>query len=147
MQIEIVGRNLPGRSCGPRYHNIHVGIQRRRDVVELVPGDAASARWSFECEIFEDGERRDFRGPHIQGKRGVRFIYLSWGVVTDTGEFEMFRRAKLQLNAIEPNTLLRAARDDARLVGVVNLTDERGNPTCASLRPPQIKWSAVEGKS
>ena len=144
MRIEIVGRNLPGLSCGPRYHNIHVGIQRRREVVELVPGDASSARWSFECETAEDDDSFDVRGPFIHGKRGERFIYLSWGIVSVSGEFEMFRRAKLQLNAIDSETLRRAACDHGRLVGVVNLTDERGNPTCASLRPPHAQWSAAD---
>src|SRR5438477_5360154 len=147
MRIEIVGRNLPGLSCGPRYHNIHVGIQRRREVVELVPGDASSARWSFECETAEDDDSFDVRGPFIHGKRGERFIYLSWGIVSVSGEFEMFRRAKLKLDGIEPGTLRKAARDRGRLVVVVNLTDTKGNPACAVLRPPQIEWSAEDRES
>jgi len=147
MQIEIVGRNLPGRSCGPRYNNIYVGIQRRREVLDLVPGDANSARWNFDCETTERADGVDFRGPYIQGKPGERFIYLSWGTVSETGKFEMFRRAKLQLNAVDADTLRRAVLENARLVVAVNLTDNKGNPACAVLNPPQIAWSAGHEES
>ena len=48
--IEIVGKNMPGRRCGPNpqgemYENIHVGMRNGREVVDLVPGDAPSAPW------------------------------------------------------------------------------------------------------
>jgi Family of unknown function (DUF5990) len=53
MFVEILGTNFPGRSCGcgPEgevYENIHVGIGMQREPVELVPGDAPSARWRIE---------------------------------------------------------------------------------------------------
>jgi hypothetical protein len=52
MIVEILGSDLPGRRCGPApdgsyYMNIHVGLARRTETVNLVPGDAASARWTF----------------------------------------------------------------------------------------------------
>jgi Family of unknown function (DUF5990) len=31
------------------------------------------------------------------------------------------------------------------LVGRVGLTDPKGNPVCASVRPPLIEWSAGTG--
>jgi Family of unknown function (DUF5990) len=96
VQIRILGTQLPGRECGasenfPGYSNIHVGVQRknRRDeLLDLHPGDAASAEWTLDCSV--DGT--DIRGPHIQGRPGERFIYLSWGTVDDDGRFTLFRR-------------------------------------------------------
>jgi hypothetical protein len=83
----------------------------------------------------------DVTGPYIQGRRGGRFIYLSWGTVDDAGAFTLFRRAKLMLDAVEPATL-DAARRYGRLIARLNLTDAKGHPLCAAVRPPLISWSA-----
>lgn len=53
----------------------------------------------------------------------------------------MFRRAKLRLDAV-PAEVLRSAEEQGVLVARVGLTDAKGNPTCASVGPPLIKWSA-----
>ena len=42
LHLQIVGQNLPGRQF-ERYQAVHVGIQRRSDVIDVVPGDAAKA--------------------------------------------------------------------------------------------------------
>jgi Family of unknown function (DUF5990) len=147
VQIRIVGTQLPGRECGagdnfPGYSNIHVGVQRknRRDeLLDLHPGDAASAEWTLECSV--DGS--DVRGPHIQGPPGERFIYLSWGSVDDSGRFTMFRRAKLMLADVPPDVLV-AAATSGTLVGTLGLTDAKGHPLCARVKPPMIRWSSTE---
>ena len=82
------------------------------------------------------------RGPFISGPPGGRFIYLSWGVVDQPGTFEMFRRAKLMFDGIPPE-VLNAARTSGVLVGRLGLTDAKGNPTCAAVRPPLITWSST----
>ena len=82
----------------------------------------------------------DFRGPAVQGKRGERFIYLTWGNVDATNGFEMFRRAKLMLDRIDPELIESAARD-GRLAATVDLTDDRGGPRCARVDPPALAWS------
>jgi len=146
VQIRIEGHDLPGISCGPSpdspggYHNIHVGVQRRdrRDeLLGLVRGDAPSAMWTLECSV----AGMDLKGPYIQGPPGGRFIYLSWGTVNSGNTFKLFRRAKVWLDAIPPDVLERAA-DAGVLVGRLGLTDAKGNPTCAAVRPPAIEWSA-----
>jgi Family of unknown function (DUF5990) len=147
VQIRIVGTQLPGRECGagdnfPGYSNIHVGVQRknRRDeLLDLHPGDAASAEWTLDCSV--DGS--DVRGPHIQGPPGERFIYLSWGSVDDSGRFTMFRRAKLMLADVPPDVLV-AAATSGTLVGTLGLTDAKGHPLCARVKPPMIRWSSTE---
>jgi hypothetical protein len=151
VQIRIEGSDLPGSSCGPSpdrpggHHNIHVAVQRRGrpgELLDLVPGDAPSATWTLDCQAVATTSGCDFKGPHIQGPPAGRFIYLSWGTVDDAGEFSMFRRAKLWLDAI-PGEVIEAAVDGGALVGRLGLTDGKGNPICASVRPPQIEWSAA----
>lgn len=84
----------------------------------------------------------DIKGPYIHGRPGGRFIYLSWGTVDDTGAFTMFRRAKLQLDAVDPATL-DAARRYGRLIARLKLTDTNGHPLSAAVRPPLISWRAA----
>jgi len=146
VQIRIIGTQLPGRECVggdnfPGYSNVHVGVQRknRRDeLLDLHPGDAASAEWTLECSV--DGT--DVRGPHIQGRPGERFIYLSWGSVDDDGRFNLFRRAKLMLADVPPDVLAAAAASGT-LEGTLGLTDAKGHPLCARLKPPGIHWRCV----
>jgi hypothetical protein len=86
----------------------------------------------------------DLKGPYIQGPPGGRFIYLNWGTVDAPGTFTMFRRAKLRLDAV-PADVLRSAHEQGTLVARVILTDSNGNPTCASVGPPHLAWSATSG--
>lgn len=125
MRLIIRGHQLPGLTCGP-YRNIHVGLQVKSQPVDLVPADAAAAEWVTEIRT-DDG---DFRGPAVQGKRGERFVYLTWGTV-DGDAFSMFRRAKLMLAELPA--------DAAEVTVDVDLTDESGMPRCARLRQPAIR--------
>jgi hypothetical protein len=50
----------------------------------------------------------------------------------------MFRRAKLCLEAVPPEVMA-AAFDIGALVGRLGLTDDKGWPLCASVRPPRIE--------
>lgn len=119
-------------------------MQRRAKPTELlglVSGGAHEATWTLECEPVETTEGYDLKGPYIQGPPGARFIYLSWGDVDAEGHFEMFRRAKLWVNALPIETVQRAI-STGTLTGRLGLTDRAGNPLCASVRPPLIEWSA-----
>jgi hypothetical protein len=151
VQIRIEGSDLPGSSCGPSpdspggYQNIHVGVQRRGRLAELlglVPGDAPSADSTMDCTVTRTSDGIDVKGPYIQGPPGGRFIYLSWGTVDDTAGFTLFRRAKLWLDTVPPAVLDRAL-ELGLLVGRLGLTDRKGNPRCAAVRPPVIDWSAA----
>ncbi len=144
MRVAIVGFNLPGstfcRPDGSPMVNVHVGVQHRRDPAELVRADSIEARWYAEVEVIERDGGFDFKGPVVQGKLGERFIYLTWGEVHPGARFEQFRRAKLMLNRIEPETL-GAARRSGHLVARVDLTGPDGGPRCARVDPPAIAWS------
>ena len=79
----------------------------------------------------------------MQGRRGERFVYLTWGDVGIDGTFAMFRRAKLMLSQLAPAVAARAA-DDPDQVGVaadVQLSDRFGHPRCARVDPPAVTWS------
>jgi hypothetical protein len=147
MEVRIVGVELPGRTCadprpgGLEYENVHVGVQRREDVVDFIPGDAPDAAWNFTVDTVTKDGSLDLRGLFVQGKRGDRFLYLSWGTVDDANHFEMFRRAKLMFDAV-PDEVLRSAQAlGHRLVGTVNMTHDDGMPRCAAVRPPVIEWT------
>jgi hypothetical protein len=136
MRLEIRGRDLPGSSYAG-HERIGVGLQVRSEPDAVVPGDAASARWETDVTVV-DG---DFRGPAVQGRRGERFVYLTWGDLSDGG-FEMFRRAKLMLSRVDPAVIEDATAEGFRLVAEVVLTDDRGGPRCARVDPPAVHWSA-----
>jgi hypothetical protein len=147
MRLRIVGTDLPGRTftdagyseCS--WHNVHVGVQRRREVVDLVPGDAPRAVFDVDIDLRtgRDGEP-DPSGPFVHGRPGERFVYLSWGDVAPDGSFEMFRRIKLWLRGLDPALLEQAADEGRRLEAQLSLTDCRGGPRCGGLKPDAVSW-------
>jgi len=148
MHVRIEGHTLPGRTAAPRdahrcYPGVHVAVQLRKDPWEPVPADAESAEWSFDVTTRPgDDGGVDVGGPYVHGRKGDRFLYLTWGAVDDKGGFEMFRRAKLHFADVGPDLLRQAATDpDATLVARLGLTDGRGDPLCARVRPPVVTWS------
>ena len=142
LRVRIEGTSLPGRAfC--EHRDVHVGVQYRSDAVGLVPGDAAEATFEFDVDILPDDTAGwDFRGPYVHGKRGERFVYLTWGDHPPGGDFTMFRRAKLHLSCLDPNVITAASEPGNSLVARLALTDARGGPRCASLRPPALSWTA-----
>ncbi len=150
--IRIEGFNLPGRRCvglpgiaKPVYENVHVGVQQGRDVVNRVPGDAATASWELELAVVtgRDGNP-DLRGPWVHGKPGDRFLYLSWGECDALGHFDSFRRAKLMLGTIDAALVHEAVAGGSVITARLPLTDARGGPICAAVRPPTIQWSLAD---
>ena len=145
IRVVIIGFDLPGRTfCRPdgsALDDVRVGLQLRRDACDLVPGDADEARWEVDLDVVELEDSFDFRGAAVQGKRGDRFIYLTWGNVDPQGEFEMFRRAKLMLNRVDP-AVMQSAANSGRLEARLGLTGDDGGPRCARVDSPTISWSA-----
>jgi len=128
VRIVIEARDLPGRRFAS-YDDVHVALQVGTEPADPVPGDAASARWETVVRVV-DG---DVRGPAVHGRRGERFLYLTWGS-PGGGGWGMFRRAKLML-ADAPLV------EHGTVVASVSLTDERGGPRCARIAPPAISWT------
>ena len=143
MRIVIEGHDLPGAdfvSDGVALHNVHVAVQIGKEPVSPVRGDARAARWDVDVRGVFDDAGPDLRGPAVHGKKGERFLYLTWGDVGADGSVSMFRRAKLMVGDIDPEMLVAAIRDDGALVASLSLTDQCGGPRCARVRPPAINW-------
>ena len=146
MRVVIEGVDLPGRTfCDPdgrRLDDVCVGIQVGQEPCELVRGDAIAAHWDLDVRVvLGSDESVDFRGPAVHGKRGDRFLYLTWGNVNNHGIFEMFRRAKLMLNHIDLELVSSAEREQRPLVGTVRLREAHGGPRCARVDPPDLVWT------
>lgn len=140
MQVRIVGHDLPGgrfghqdQSGGPCYAQIHVGIQRKGDVEQLV--SATADRAVFDLELRPKGDQ-DAVGPHAQGRPGERFVYLVW---VHGSHREMFRRAKLMISDV-PGDVWRAGVAGEPIEAVLRLTDSCGGPLCARVPPELVTW-------
>jgi hypothetical protein len=129
IELVIRGTELPGR------RDPHVALQVGREPVGAVPGDAPAATWTTQLRLVAAADGTpDVRGPAVQGRKGERFVYLTWGEVPSAGAFVMVRRAKLMLAS-----LLEAA-PLARAVATVKLTDERGRPRAARVPVSDVRW-------
>ncbi len=141
--VRIECHNLPHPSvCGG--NRLLLGTQLRKaphDVIEVAPGGTAT--FDAELEIVTTDGTHDQRGPFVQGRKGDRFLYLTWGngAGDEPGDdFGMFRRAKLKLNDLT-DAQLDAAAAGKTIVASVDGTLPDGTPACAGLKPPQIEWS------
>jgi hypothetical protein len=135
MNIVVRGTEPPGRTFAA-YGDVYVGVQVGRDPDGMVPADSPSPEWPLTVRMV-DG---DFRGPAVHGKRGDRFLYVTWGDRAG-GVFHMFRRGKLMLDRIDPAVVASAVESGGTLVATVSLTDEKGGPRCARYDPPAIAWT------
>jgi hypothetical protein len=134
VKLLVVGTDGPGRTFAG-YRDVRVGLQVRKEVVDVVRGDVPRAEWAVEVSVDDAGV---LRGPAIHGGREERFLYLSWL----DGE-QMFRRAKLQLDAVPAALVAKASAKDRVLVAELSMRDVKGEPICASVRPPRIRWSVA----
>jgi hypothetical protein len=145
VRIRIEGHDLPGRPGAPqaeqlRLNRVHVGVQRRTEVVGRVPVHEERAVWDLDVATREVDGFIDVGGPWVHGRPGARFLYLSWGAV-DGEAFAMFRRAKLMFGDVPGGLLRSAAEGTGTLVGRLGLTDADGGPRCARVRPPDLTWT------
>lgn len=147
MRVRIEGYDFPGRTfCDPGgepYDDVRVGIQIRKNPEQLIPADADEAQWETDITVTYGPDGLDFKGPAVHGRRGDRFIYLTWGNTVASGDFDMFRRAKLMLNRIDPELVHAADRHTHQLLARVSLSDDHGHPRCARVDPPDITWSVA----
>jgi hypothetical protein len=148
LTIRLVCTDLPGTRFIDPYAQepgvlepVYLGIQKGKEVIETIPGDAKKAVFqpTFRVKRLEDGTV-DFLGPFAQGKRGQRFVYLSWGVLTREGEFRMFRRAKIQLSPLTWKIVQAHITAGQPIVARLTLTDSKGCPLCATVKQPHIHW-------
>lgn len=137
--IEVRCERIPSACAGVP---VYLGIQSGRDVVQIVPGKIGRVLFAPEFRLKDKGDQPNFLGPFAQGSRDERFIYLSWGHGKTGPHFKMFRRLKLHLSHLRWSHLETAASRNAPLRVTIDLTDECGNPRCASVRSdhPAVAW-------
>ena len=137
MRIIIEGHDLPGTefvSDGVPLHNVHVAVQVGKEPIDPVRGNADGARWEIEVRTVVVDGGMDLRGPAVHGRKGERFLYLTWGDVGAGDSFAMFRRAKLMIEDIEPEMLAAAATRRRRPRRLALIVRRAWMPT---LRPGQ----------
>lgn len=139
-ELRIYGENLPGSRFGD-YTKVRIGIQKGEEIEQDVSGDADRAVFTATLQVkrnMKDG-RPMFTGPYVFGPSTGRFLYLSWGERKE-GKWEMFRRAKIPLNSLGWDLIMKAIDSGQPIELAVNLTDAKGGPTCGGLKDPSMRW-------
>jgi hypothetical protein len=130
--VRINAHNLPTTWC--REHGVtQLGLSRAKEIVGGVPTDQPDAEFTLTVDVVRKADSLDFRGPHVFGRPGERFLYLNWTGGTGGG------RIKLQLVPIDTE-LIEPALTGGTLVADLNLTGSKGGPVYASVRPPTLTW-------
>ncbi|MEP6756419.1 MAG: DUF5990 family protein [Chthonomonadales bacterium] len=126
--------NVPS-VAGTVFHGLRLGIQRDQQVIEDVPADGSDVAFRAPITVKHlDGGGHDFAGKFVHGPKTERFFYLNWGAHAPMG-WHGVRRAKLQLRDM-PSLL--AERTEAEVW--INMTDAKGCPLCATIKPSFIRW-------
>jgi Family of unknown function (DUF5990) len=137
--IQLHCSNFPGLAFD--FHaNVHLGVQRGDETIWETPGDATACTFDLPVEV---GENKDglpnFLGPFVHGPVGGRFLYLVW--FNKMGGLKSgFRRAKINLQHLGWQAINEAVLAEKPIGAQINLTDKKGGPVCASLKPEQINW-------
>ncbi len=117
------------------------GLQSRHGVDAPVPA-SKSTDFVAAVELRSTDAGIDFAGDHVHGRRGDRFMYLSWGLPDQAEPFVMFGRAKIKLAHIPPDLLNMAVEGQHPLRAKFRATNPNGQPTTGTIKPAAIHWTA-----
>lgn len=140
VRIEITCTESPGLQAHGFSH-VHLGIQQDQTTVELQPADRSEitfrpvlrVRWNA------DGSP-NFLGPFSQGPKSGRFIYLVWADAPGSRPKHFFGRIKLLLQHISREDIERAVKHGNVIRVKFRLTDGKGKPVFASVKPGWAEW-------
>lgn len=138
LRVVLVVSPLP-QGCGPGAGTLSLGLQSGRD--GLVRGEHTDDRARFEVEIraVSTPDGLDFLGPLVHGKRGDRFMYLSWGHADGPNQHRGFRRLKVYLSPVTrsgwsaPGLTEELAATGAARIDVNGALPD-GTPNCGTAR-------------
>lgn len=139
LQIRIVALDPPFRSD----HGVLFGLQDRDEVAAPVLADRTTTFATHVDLVDPAGTAPDFRGEHVQGRKGDRFLYLSWGIAGPSEPFVMFARAKIKLAGIPLDLIELAADSDVELVCELRATNHKGEPASGTIRGDDLVWRAT----
>ena len=103
------------------------------------PADGTRFRFSLEAVADPTTGALSFRGGYAQGPRDARFIYLCWGAWGEGG-WQHYRRAKVPLSGLDPAAIERAISAGRPIRARIRMSDARGEPVAATLKPEQVQW-------
>ncbi len=135
--IEIACSELP--SAG--QDALLLGIQRDNEVIEAVSADTTRIVFkpTLRARRNPDGSV-NFLGPFAQGPKAERFVYLNWMTAKSGVLTGMMGRIKLHLNHIKWADVKKAADANKPIRVKLALTNAKGKPVMASVRPDAAKW-------
>ena len=121
---------LPGSRFEGRV-NVRLGIQKGRDVIEDVSGDAESVAFTVPLRVSANPKngRPNFLSPFAHGTPDSRFLYLCWGE-RNGDEWDGFRRAKVLLDFLDWQRLQRHWATGEPVTISLHMTDDKGGPVC-----------------
>jgi Family of unknown function (DUF5990) len=138
--IEIVCTELPGAG----HHALHLGIQRDKEIIEAASADSNRIVFKPTLRARRNGDGSvNFLGPFAQGPKTERFIYLNWASTNGKELTAMVGRIKLHLNHINWAAVEKAAKRNKPIRVELALTNAKGNPVMASVRPDVAKWTLL----
>ena len=138
--IEIICTSLPGIQWDDRGP-VSLGIQKGDDLLEPSPANLERIvfRPDFRVRRHADGSA-NFLGPFAHGPRSERFIYLVWAIMNGSTPVAGLGRVKIHLNHIKWADVESAASRKKPLKATLELTNAKGKPVFASVRPDAAKW-------
>ena len=138
--FEIVCTRLPDPQSGGRGV-LHLAIQKDDELLEAAPVSRKRIvfRPVLRVRKHADGSP-NFLGPFAHGSRTDRFIYLVWTVVEGSALVARLGRIKILLNHIEWADVERALARAKPIKVTLALTDAKGRPVFASIRPDRATW-------
>ena len=134
--LRVVAVDPPLRDHSP----LLFGLQDRHGQVDAVP---AVRTTSFETHLQvtgTDDDGLDFRGDHVHGRKGDRFVYLSWGLDGGTEPYVMLARAKIKLAGIPVELLPSDGADPAGIECRVAATNAKDQPASGTIKTEAISW-------
>jgi hypothetical protein len=138
--IEIICTELPGSKWDDRG-SVHLGIQKGVEIEDARSADLDRIKFRPVLRVrrHTDGSA-NFLGPYAHGPRTGRFIYLVWTVMSGKTPVAVAGRIKILLNHIEWDAVEHAAAKGRAISVTIPLTNEKGRPVFASVRPDRAKW-------
>jgi len=119
-----------------------LGIQEGKEVAQDMPfyGQAEiHFHFTLQVEVDAVSGKVIFKGKVVQGPRSNPFIYLCWGDRSE-GNWVPYGRTKIPLNSILHEHIQRGQKEGTPMRARIRLTDPKGNPALATLKPDYIEW-------
>ena len=122
-------------------NELRLGVQVASMVEQdaLCPAEQVILRVPVQVAVDPGEGNLRFSGKAVHGPSGEKFLYLCWGE-WDDGEWQGNRRAKLPLGPVTREMVEAALRSGQPLRARIHMTDARGQPVAASLKPGNYEW-------